>query len=212
MAVRSQVQAGTWPAAFLKKHHPRASYDPNVIPEPLRIGGLTLLDPRFAASMVHKDLPTDLAHWCYKYVRAQNAPLKVKENPHTSFLQFAPNMLCDIGLKVEENFKKTWEVKWYYGRPRPEEATSLCAPDINITSYPEGCPFHPAYPAGHAAGAAAVTVLFDAYNLTTAQYEAIYDAAYMFSMFRTLSGVHFASDNIEGLRLSGFPITHVVTW
>lgn len=212
LIVRAEVEKGKWPTEFLKRHHPRNTFNATIIPEPLKLGGLNHLDPKFAASMVHKDLPTDLAHWCYKYVRAQNAPLKTKENPHTSFLQFAPNMLCDIGNKVEENFLKTWQVKWFYGRPRPEEATSQCDSTTNITSYPEGCPFHPSYPAGHAAGAAAVTVLFDNYTLTQQQYDNIYDAAYMFAMFRTFSGVHFASDNIEGLKLSGFPIAHVHTW
>jgi hypothetical protein len=92
-------------------------------------------------------------------------------------------------------------------------------------AYPEGCPLHPSYPAGHAAVAGACSVIlkacFDTLMLLPSCVEASADGlsllpctqyaptigdeidklAFNIAMGRGWAGIHFRSDDIAGLRM-----------
>ena len=208
-AVRMDVITGKWPAWFLAKHHPDSSFDPNVIPIPLLIAEPSLVprNPSTAAKTVHMDRPVDLAFACWSYLRKEKAPLKSPETGHVDFLQSVPDAHTAIAAAVSSALRDAFEVKYYYGKPRPEEVFAHYGLDQKlVTAYAEGCPNHPAYPAGHGAAAGAASALFDMYECTDEQRKQIFDAAYMWAQFRTLAGVHYAVDNLMGLRIGGLDI------
>lgn len=208
MAVRVMYERNKWPADFLKKHHPRASYDPNQLPMPLVEGGITR-SPHSLANAVHMDHPIDLAKFVLRWLLKQGVQPRTPESNHNNFLQRVPDAMLAATVAVCDNMRKCFEVKYYYGRPRPEEAMLEAGYTRDlVTNYPEGCPPHPAYPAGHAAAAAAVNVFRDYFVLTQAQWDVVFDSAYVFAQGRTVAGVHYASDNLAGLTLGG--LTHTL--
>ena len=59
---------------------------------------------------------------------------------------------------------------------------------------------HPSYPAGHGSAAGATgKFFFDYCNLSATDRIEIRSACYLWAMFRTFAGVHFAVDNLAGL-------------
>lgn len=214
--VRMHVLAGRWPAEFLAKYHPRANFDPETVPPPIanavvfkgnnpRTGKLVITGAQ-ASHIVHMDAPMDLAMECLAWLRTQNVRLRDPQPAgHTPFLNNVPNLHAEINDHVRTAMRKAFEVKYFYGRPRPEEVFANGGCPTNLyTHYNEGCPNHPAYPAGHGAAAAAAQVLLDRFDLNQAQIDVIVDSAYCWSMFRTFAGVHYANDNLAGLVVGGF--------
>jgi hypothetical protein len=92
--------------------------------------------------------------------------------------------------------EKVFEVKYYYGLARPEEYFE--AP--NFAQYPEGCPNHPAYPAGHGTvGGAAYAAFKQTYPESTRHHlEAVETATKQFSHFRDFARVHTRQDSRAG--------------
>lgn len=129
------------------------------------------------------------------------------------------------------SFLNTWTVatvaplnfgiKYYVGRARPEEVAysiqtgAITAPKdivdaiaernlsaaVNFTAYPEGSPQHPSWPAMHSAASSASLWLAVVMNLTDDQYCEVKRLDYAISYARTVSGVHFPTDNIAGLNI-----------
>jgi hypothetical protein len=128
-----------------------------------------------------------------------------------------------IGMIAPYNFG----LKWYAGRARPEEtvwyiakrpASELIASGVpadivsevhamnlnsplEFTAYPEGSPPHPAWPAMHSAASVVSFWLPVVMNLTQAQICEAKALDYGVAYGRTISGVHFPTDNSVGLNL-----------
>lgn len=178
------------------------------------------------AEAVHDEYP---GHWQAKLMQTlwrEKAPLDYTVVPFRSTYDF-------IGTQVRMADLNTWAVavvspinfcvKWYAGRPRPEEvayqiaqgnlttgvpadivasiqAMNLGSPE-SFTAYPEGCPRHPSWPAMHSAASSSSLWLAVLLDLTDAQYCEALRVDYAVSFARTVAGVHYASDNIAGLNL-----------
>ena len=112
-------------------------------------------------------------------------------------------------------------MKYYVGRMRPEEVAwkihtgEIEAPEdvvetianfqltnmTSFTAYPEGCPQHPSWPAMHSAASSASLWLPVVMNLTEAQVCEVKRLDYAISYARTVAGVHYPDDNIDGLNM-----------
>jgi membrane-associated phospholipid phosphatase len=116
-------------------------------------------------------------------------------------------------------------LKWYYGRPRPEEiawlitqkklnATSRVPQDVvdtilawnltsaaNFTTYANGSPNHPSWPSGHATLAQTSLWAAVVFNLSDAQVRqtVLFDYAYGFA--RIAAGIHTPTELVQGLKL-----------
>lgn len=125
-----------------------------------------------------------------------------------------------IGVVGPQNFG----VKWHAGRARPEEVamkikdgsippeyvnpellSRLALIDFDeptaFTAYPEGSPKHPSWPAMHSAASAGSLWIPLVMDLTPEQVCMVQAVDYAVAYARTVAGVHFPSDNIDGLNL-----------
>lgn len=207
----AMVQRGHYPGDFLKKHHPREDFNPYFVPAPLAAEGLRIDDPQGMANVVHMDSPIDLHLAILRWLIEDGAMLKerYRTSEHIDFLGLVPYVIENVADAVKRNLIKAFEVKYFYGRPRPEEVLGQRF-DLTgeqsamlFTAYPEGCPNHCSYIAGHSAAAAAGTVFKKMFNLTPEQWNVVYDCCYLWGQYRTFAGVHYATDNLQGLLLGG---------
>lgn len=189
----------------MEKYYPSewGTYEPRM-PQPLVNEKLRLSDPQGCATAVHMDSPVDMPLAVLSYVLGNGATLKVEDTGHLDFLNAVPDVIQAIGNDQAAALHKVFEVKYYFGIARPEE--HACA---NFTAYPEGCPTHPSYPAGHGAAAGAgVAAIINHFNLPEDVLKHARDSAYFWSQFRTFAGVHYGLDNTAGLAIGGLlPIT-----
>lgn len=207
LAVREDVKAGKYPHQFMKDHYPWDWREyPEHMPQPLYSKGLRYDSPKNCANIVHMDNPMDLAIAIQSWLitdgvkvrkwRTRFLPVVFKE-----FLKTVPGANRYIARKQDMALTKAFKLKYYYGVIRPEE---LYSGSENITAYREGCPCHPSFCAGHGAAAGAVArAIYDYYDLSDEQIVVVRNCAYLWSMWRTLAGVHYAPDNIAGLEIGG---------
>lgn len=198
--VRCLVAKGIWPADFLFKYHPREDFDPNKLPPPLLNEGLTTMDPAGCANVVHMDSPNDMPKAVHQWLLSRGTKLRPSMSHSIDFLGAVPYVEHMVAERVYVNLRKAFEVKYYYGMARPEEA---CGAGPVLTAYPEGCPRHPAYPQGHGAAASAVSVFNELFELTSYEKQVIWDCAYFWSQFRVFAGVHYPIDALASFILLG---------
>ncbi len=208
IAVRLQVQRGEMPWEFLDKYWTEPEPLRQQTPAPLGLSGLSYTNPEGLAHAVHMDTPLDLPLACLRWLLRQGAPLAITP-PHTGqpFLTRVSGTIAQMSHAIDQALELAFASKWHFGHARPEElyAERLdLTPDhaLHLTAYPEGCPCHPTYPAGHGAAAGAgVGVLLRRFTLTPDQAQTLRETAYIWAMSRTFAGVHFGVDNIAGLQL-----------
>lgn len=182
-------------------------------------------------------------------------PYKNSPNQHGFSTFGAPHILDMVARAANCALKATWYQKWsLHRRLRPEEfggrvhnhrlgsaryplhREALNSPVLEHVlakhgtyllpqAYPEGCPTHPAYPAGHAAIAGACSTMLKAFfdesypvrepaeasadGLTLAPYAGadltvgneLNKLASNVAIGRDAAGVHWRSDGVEGLKL-----------
>lgn len=208
METRTLVSNGEFPYELMEKYYPEnwGTFE-HVMPGPLSLEKLTINRPDALANVVHMDSPIDLGLAMMTWALSNGAIPRNRHTGHVDFLNAIPDMISILGNNVKAALDKAFDIKYYYGVARPEELyaeLSGCVNPEKMTEYPEGCPAHPSYPAGHgaAAGACAYTIL-NHYFLSPEQEKVIKDAAYHWAMYRTLAGVHYAIDNIAGLVVGG---------
>lgn len=212
--VRLEVEKGKFPMWFMEKYYPfKSEFGKYEFPKEIAsIENLTFDNPQGLADVVHMDSPSDMPRAALKWLThpdfMQKQNVKGWTKNYINFLETIPNVEEQITDGIKRSLIKAFEMKYYFGLPRPEEVWS----HINkldgklLTAYPEGCPNHPSFPAGHASAAAGglVSLIKEFPNLTDYQVKKLIDMGYSWAMFRSFAGVHHAIDNIAGLMVNGF--------
>ncbi len=193
--VRKDIQEGKTPHWFLKKYWPYEFEYKEEMPQPLINEGLSFDYPDGLADVVHMDMPTQMPEAVFRWLLSEGANIKDKDGKYKYFLKTVPNTLEYIADGVNLALEKGFRVKYFFGVARPEEVLGY-----NMTAYPEGCPGHPSFPAGHGSAAGGgVKRIINVFELTQEQLEVVLTTAYLWSQFRSFAGVHYAEDNVLGL-------------
>lgn len=203
--VRDYVKNNIYPQYIIDAYYPFKGQAPKGLTQILKMEGLSEDNPKGCANVVHMDSPSDMPKAVVKWLSYQNVTLK-KTDGHIDFLSFFPDTEEQITDGVKRALTKAFEAKYFFGVLRPEEYFERLTGGVGklITEYPEGCPLHPSYPAGHGAAAAGgVAKVIERFNLSELQLKEILDTAYLWAMFRTFAGVHYSVDNVAGLWLGG---------
>lgn len=199
--VREMVKAGEFPRAFMGKYYPSdwgafpdetpavlaIAHEKFALPSPLSFD-----DPESLAHVVHMDNPLDLGILMHRWLMMQGAAPKSHDTKHNDFLAKVPRAMAGMAAATAAALDKAFEIKYEFLVARPEEVWGE-----NLTHYPEGCPTHPSYPAGHGFAAFQQARYFiQNWALTEDQEKALFDAAYVWSMARSFAGVHHGVDNL----------------
>lgn len=152
------------------------------------------------ARLVGMDKPTDLYNILNSWILDNaGAERHVDQLAHTEFLEHTIGDVHKMVSLIDAALRRAFEEKWYWGLCRPEESL---APFVEVSLYPEGCPNHPSYPAGHGTVAGVVyAFLTSRYRLNKKQHDMIELSARQFAHGRTFAGVHYAIDNDAGFML-----------
>lgn len=193
LQVREMVKKNKFPRQFMEKYYPEEWGEfPDEIPQLLANEGLSFDNPEGLADVVHMDTPLDLGQAMIRWLISEGAGPTDTDTRMFDFVEIVGQSLAGMSAEVADALETAFEIKYYYGVPRPEEVAGN-----NMTYYPEGCPNHPSFPAGHGAAAFASAKYFmDEWNLSEKTKKALFDAAYIWAMARTLAGVHYAVDNL----------------
>ena len=150
---------------------------------------------RSCARLVRMDDPDDLAVYLFKYIW-----FVMLNAPGTNFLKQLCAFKHDVGPVLTKSYEHFMPAKYYWGLVRPEEYFNL--PGCVVTEYPEGCPTHPAYPAGHGTFAGMIArFLVEWFKLEGEAAGLVYYICWLFAHFRTFAGVHWPQDNEAGFSL-----------
>jgi len=186
---------------------------------------------RDGALFVQMDNPWDLFMQLDEYLMGRTDPVfDFKPANGINFINGATNFWAEVGVcAMRVALNQAFGFKWEQMIARPEErvaavlAGKLAAPDWferelrqevfvdavlsdprKFTIYDEGCPLHPSYPAGHGAAAGATYALLTlkyGLNKKSKLHDDIGQTCLSFAHCRTLAGVHYAQDNLQGFRL-----------
>jgi len=200
--VRFMVMAGVWPSDFLAKYHPRADFDPERIPEPLRYHLTDKPDPRACAASVVGDRPLTIPLAVLDWLLALEVEYK-RHDPtgHNDFLRREVHTTENLSDASKRIMEKIFEAKYFFGLPRVEEVLGIDGKIITPSIF--GCPCHPSYPAGHAGAASASSELDKEFHLEQRQRYEIFDSVFHQSMYRSFGAFHYGPDNIAGMKLGG---------
>ena len=191
--VRDDVLSGKWPYWLFEKYDVPAN-----VPKPLRAAGISEDNPAGAAHIVHMDKPIDLGAFILDWLLLDGAKLRNNYGHNgVPFLETIPGFLQVLSIEVALALEVAFQVKYYYGRPRPEEIFGF-----NCTQYLEGCPCHPEYVAGHGAVSGATNKAVNKwFSLTPSQEKEVEVTTKHFAIYRTLAGVHYMDANLQGWKL-----------
>lgn len=179
----------TWPVEYAEKYG--LGDGPA---EPLLAANVA--DSYAIATLVHMDHPTDLYQILVNWLIQVGAERKDGKH-YIPFVEHFVGDIADLGEDLYQCLSVAFQHKYYFGQQRPEEFAGW-----NMTLYPEGCPTHPSYPAGHGTVAGRTArILVEKYNMTDAQKQTIILASRQFAHGRTWAGVHYAVDNDAGWQL-----------
>lgn len=212
VAVRAKVEASSFPTQFLTDYWPGDFGDmPTHFPAALANahnifaleGPLSFDNPKGCAQVVRMDDEGDLYRVLKPWMRGQGFVPAGAERRSLDFVDIGSADAVEARLAIDVALEKAFEQKWYFGCPRPEEVYGS-----NMTAYEEGCPGHCSFGAGHAAFSFATAKHFstkwfkrhprtrELQRLPQAVLKELFWIAYLWSMFRTFAGVHFAVDNL----------------
>lgn len=163
-----------------------------------------------AAELVRMDLPFDLFA---AVIRWQNTPLKSKYQRarfgHIDFIGYYLVTFAVLATALARGFRTCFALKWLWGVERFEEWNGQ---GPSSTAYPEGCPKHPADPAGHGFGAGATfAVLEKRFDYSPDEAAEVFAACAMFAQCRTLAGVHREIENVRGF-VGGYAVANRVSF
>ena len=193
--VASKASRDEWPSEFLEAHGLDA-YPPEPLhSEVMKDGEPSAFD---AAYLVRMDHPLDLCKLLRTWLASSGVHYRRADIPANSY-DFIWGVLgfdLLVGWCILRAFLIVFGIKWTELFVRPEEWFGC-----NMTRYAEGCPGHPASPAGHgaAAGATAAKILRLLEGLLSAdQIRTVVMSGLHFASYRTFAGVHRQHENLRG--------------
>lgn len=193
--VAMDVERDIWPAWYFEY----CGVDTELSPV-LRAVGLDESDPKGCADAVRMDQPGELWSALINY----SAEEKVDPEPHLyqdvgqRFLERYVYPAEEFHTELTRAMRGIFEVKYYWGVERPEETVR----SANFSQYPEGCPMHPSYGAGHGCvGGVANRVYKKRFPHANPQhFHHVEMATRQFAHFRDLARVHTKQDSDLGWR------------
>lgn len=188
--VAMDVERNIWPDYYFDF----CGIDSEISPV-LRAVGLTEQNPKGCANAVRMDQPGELWQAIVNYSAREEIPA-APEKSGLRFLDRYVNPNKPFGDNLEASMVAAFEVKYFYGLARPEEYFN--AP--NFAHYPEGCPPHPSYIAGHGTvGGVANRTFREEFPHAEDKHRAdVATATKQFAHFRDLARVHTRQDSAEG--------------
>lgn len=205
LRVREYVKKGQFPYWFMDKYNPfKSNFGsfPRKTLGPLEMEGLSFDRPEGLAQVVHMDFTSDLGNAIHRWLLREGYNVKAHTPNHINFLESVPNVEYKLATNIDKALNKAFEMKYYFGVARPEEVIGS-----NMTHYPEGCPNHPATPAGHSAVAGTSgRTMIDCFEVDLKAIKVILFTSYTWAQARTFAGVHHAVDNIMGLMSNGLEV------
>lgn len=204
--VRMDVLNNKYPHWFMEKYYPFEGFEyKERMPVALKREGLSIGNPRRCSRVVWMDLPSQMPNAVLRWLLSKGYNVNAWTDKHINFLESVPDMQELITDGVKKSLDRAFEMKYYFGVARPEEVYAANGFGGNMTAYPEGCPTHPSIPAGHSSAAAGgVKALLDNFEpLSQEDLQEALDSAYLWAMWRTFAGVHYAEDNVLGLIANG---------
>lgn len=209
LKVMQEISRDIFPRWFVEKHYPfkrEFGEFPFEMPGPLKLEGLSFDKPKAIAEIVRMDMPMDLNRAIHRWVLSEGSNVAEWTPNFVNFLESTIDVQDYSTGLVKEALHKMFEIKYFFGVPRPEEIPVKGTPLGSVmTHYSEGSPCHPEAGHGHsaasAAGAKAIINKFP--NLTQFQLKQILDSAYLFSIARCLARVHYGETVHIGLHLGG---------
>lgn len=184
------VERNIWPEWYLDY----CGVDTRLSPI-LKAVGLSESHPKGCADAVQMDQPAELWMAIVNYISAEGIAVSPNKKG-IRFLDQYVNPMKPFGDNLEEAMIKAFEVKYYYGQARPEEYFN----SANFAHYPEGCPPHPAFPAGHGTvgGVANRTAREVFTEMDPFHEDEIKTATLQFAHFRDFARVHTRQDSKVG--------------
>lgn len=161
----------------------------------LRSVGLNERDPKGCANAVRMDQPSELWSAIVRYSQAQGIPV-ASDKKGIRFLERHVDGEQVFGANLGPAMHNAFEVKYYYGVARPEEYFD----SANFAHYPEGCPPHPSYIAGHGTvGGVANKTFREVFpEASDKHFQDVETATLQFAHFRDLARVHTRQDSYQG--------------
>lgn len=181
------------------------------------------------AELVHNDFPTQLMDDLFRYMKSKGAKIDkslFNEKPYKVFTDGVVMVERVIGQLVHDISPTAFAHKYFHWRARPEEVIGawvrgeisfdpmveealnhyvdiedVLFDERKFTTYPEGCPNHPALPAMHSAVASMALFISVILDLTPQQESECIKMAANIAFGRTFAGVHYRLDNLYGLEL-----------
>lgn len=205
-----EVKQGIFPFWVMDKYYPfkeKWGQFPREIPEALALEGLSFDNPQGLANVVHMDRPSQapLAYleWLTNPKHGQNANLRSKAKKWKSFIETVPEMEHKVTGGILEGLNVAFDIKYEYGAVRAEEVFEFMSggkvPGEVMTFYPEGCPKHCSFIAGHTGAViGGVKPVLRDIDVSYTQEKAGLDIMFMWAMFRMFAGVHHADDQLGG--------------
>jgi len=134
------VERGIWPEWYLDF----CGIDTRLSPILKDFAGLDEMDPKGCADIVRMDHPAELWMALTQYTVTEGIAV-APQYKGIRFLERAVDPLTEYSEMLSPAMHRAFEVKYYFGFARPEEYFE----SPNFSHYPEGCPAHPSYIAGH---------------------------------------------------------------
>ena len=197
---RGDVAYGSWPKSYLREHSPDGK---SKLAAPFE-GIVDTSQPETACNLVHMDAPDDLGAVLFDYIWENGGTVREtgqsKYSRHNEYLNAVTVFKALLTPNLHDAYHDFMGAKYYHGLVRPEEYFGLRG--CIVTSYAEGCPAHPAFPAGHATFAGKTLIVLRAFFKLPKWLDEIVElACWQFAHFRTFAGVHWTQDNDLGLLL-----------
>ena len=188
--VAMDVERDIWPEWYLEF----CGVDTRLSPI-LEAVGLSESDPKGCANAVQMDQPGELWAAILRWTAVEGIKI-APQSKGVRFLERNVDPWKVFGDELAPAMRKAFQVKYYYGQPRPEEYFD----SANFAHYPEGCPAHCSYIAGHGTvgGVAAGCFRKVFTEATHEQIDAVNTATLQFSHFRDFARVHYRADSREG--------------